>query len=113
MARICVNEEALPFGGFVDRSGVLSSDYVIYKLQLTGCVCITCLSIPVKAVDASDASAIETDPSVPSKEDIPTFDEWKKQVMEVEKEKSKKHTQGHVPLINIMFRRSPVTMKKT
>lgn len=25
----------------------------------------------------------------PSKEDIPTFDEWKKQVMEVEKEKSK------------------------
>ncbi|TNM87479.1 hypothetical protein fugu_005700 [Takifugu bimaculatus] len=30
----------------------------------------------------------ETDPSVPSKEDIPTFDEWKKQVMEVEMEKS-------------------------
>lgn len=30
----------------------------------------------------------ETDPSVPGKEDIPTFDEWKKQVMEVEKEKS-------------------------
>nr|XP_023860407.1 SUN domain-containing ossification factor [Salvelinus alpinus] len=41
-----------------------------------------------QAVDASDASAIETDPSVPSKEDIPTFDEWKKQVMEVEKEKT-------------------------
>ncbi|XP_063323317.1 SUN domain-containing ossification factor isoform X8 [Pelmatolapia mariae] len=33
-------------------------------------------------------NARETDPSVPSKEDIPTFDEWKKQVMEVEKEKS-------------------------
>ncbi|XP_077572951.1 SUN domain-containing ossification factor isoform X2 [Stigmatopora nigra] len=30
----------------------------------------------------------ESDPSVPSKDDIPTFDEWKKQVMEVEKEKS-------------------------
>ncbi|CAB1332009.1 unnamed protein product [Coregonus sp. 'balchen'] len=30
----------------------------------------------------------QTDPSVPSKEDIPTFDEWKKQVMEVEKEKT-------------------------
>ncbi|XP_070687766.1 SUN domain-containing ossification factor isoform X2 [Pempheris klunzingeri] len=30
----------------------------------------------------------EPDPTVPSKEDIPTFDEWKKQVMEVEKEKS-------------------------
>ncbi|KAL4634949.1 SUN domain-containing ossification factor isoform X2 [Arapaima gigas] len=30
----------------------------------------------------------EMDPSVPSKEDIPTFDEWKKKVMEVEKEKS-------------------------
>ncbi|KAI1892019.1 hypothetical protein AGOR_G00149680 [Albula goreensis] len=30
----------------------------------------------------------ETDPSVPGKEDIPTFDEWKKKVMEVEKEKS-------------------------
>ncbi|KAM9848804.1 SUN domain-containing ossification factor [Aulostomus maculatus] len=38
---------------------------------------------------ARDASvARENDPSVPSKEDIPTFDEWKKQVMEVEKEKS-------------------------
>ncbi|XP_031167471.1 SUN domain-containing ossification factor isoform X2 [Sander lucioperca] len=34
------------------------------------------------------STARETDPSVPSKEDIPTFDEWKKQVMEVEKEKS-------------------------
>lgn len=34
----------------------------------------------------------ETDPSVPSKEDIPTFDEWKKKVMEVEKEKSKSLT---------------------
>ncbi|TDH08154.1 hypothetical protein EPR50_G00095150 [Perca flavescens] len=34
------------------------------------------------------SAARETDPSVPSKEDIPTFDEWKKQVMEVEKEKS-------------------------
>ncbi|XP_054900396.1 SUN domain-containing ossification factor isoform X1 [Poeciliopsis prolifica] len=32
--------------------------------------------------------AREADPSVPSKDDIPTFDEWKKQVMEVEKEKS-------------------------
>ncbi|XP_072555540.1 SUN domain-containing ossification factor isoform X2 [Paramormyrops kingsleyae] len=30
----------------------------------------------------------EPDPSVPGKEDIPTFDEWKKKVMEVEKEKS-------------------------
>ncbi|XP_057697111.1 SUN domain-containing ossification factor isoform X2 [Corythoichthys intestinalis] len=30
----------------------------------------------------------ESDPSVPGKDDIPTFDEWKKQVMEVEKEKS-------------------------
>ncbi|KAM3620090.1 uncharacterized protein V6R79_018210 [Siganus canaliculatus] len=39
-----------------------------------------------KAREASTAR--ETDPSVPSKEDIPTFDEWKKQVMEVEKEKS-------------------------
>ncbi|XP_033848018.1 SUN domain-containing ossification factor isoform X2 [Periophthalmus magnuspinnatus] len=39
-----------------------------------------------KAGDASIAR--ETDPSVPTKEDIPTFDEWKKQVMEVEKEKS-------------------------
>lgn len=52
-----------------------------------------CVSIPDKAVDeVVDASGKETDPSVPSKEDIPTFDEWKKQVMEVEKEKSKKHT---------------------
>ncbi|XP_061539593.1 SUN domain-containing ossification factor isoform X1 [Phycodurus eques] len=30
----------------------------------------------------------DSDPSVPGKDDIPTFDEWKKQVMEVEKEKS-------------------------
>lgn len=41
-------------------------------------------------VQTGDAStARETDPSVPTKEDIPTFDEWKKQVMEVEMEKSK------------------------
>lgn len=33
----------------------------------------------------------ETDPGEPNKdpEDIPTFDEWKRKVMEVEKEKSK------------------------
>ncbi|XP_010870284.2 SUN domain-containing ossification factor isoform X2 [Esox lucius] len=37
---------------------------------------------------AVDSGGRETDPSVPSKEDIPTFDEWKKQVMEVEKEKT-------------------------
>lgn len=36
------------------------------------------------------------DPSVPSKEDIPTFDEWKKQVMEVEKEKSESVTNRRV-----------------
>ncbi len=30
------------------------------------------------------------DPPVPSKEDIPTFDEWKKKVMEVEEKKSKR-----------------------
>ncbi|KAF7668518.1 hypothetical protein LDENG_00009040 [Lucifuga dentata] len=42
-----------------------------------------------KDQEAGDTNvAKETDPSVPSKEDIPTFDEWKKQVMEVEKEKS-------------------------
>ncbi|KAJ7986564.1 hypothetical protein DPEC_G00341180 [Dallia pectoralis] len=39
-------------------------------------------------VQAGDSGHQETDPSVPSKEDIPTFDEWKKQVMEVEKEKT-------------------------
>ncbi|XP_030627156.1 SUN domain-containing ossification factor isoform X2 [Chanos chanos] len=37
---------------------------------------------------ANSVGVRETDPSVPSKEDIPTFDEWKKKVMEVEKEKS-------------------------
>ncbi|KAM8874829.1 LOW QUALITY PROTEIN: SUN domain-containing ossification factor [Spinachia spinachia] len=37
---------------------------------------------------AGRGGATTEDPSVPSKEDIPTFDEWKKQVMEVEKEKS-------------------------
>lgn len=43
----------------------------------------------VFVTQAGDAStAREADPSVPSKEDIPTFDEWKKQVMEVEMEKS-------------------------
>ncbi|KAI3368957.1 hypothetical protein L3Q82_025931 [Scortum barcoo] len=47
------------------------------------------ISQPHQEQQAGDAStARETDPSVPSKEDIPTFDEWKKQVMEVEKEKS-------------------------
>lgn len=45
--------------------------------------CVLCILV----VQVGDVR--ETDPSVPSKEDIPTFDEWKKQVMEVEKEKSK------------------------
>ncbi|CAL1592911.1 unnamed protein product [Knipowitschia caucasica] len=46
-------------------------------------------SQPATQQKVGDASvAKETDPSVPTKEDIPTFDEWKKQVMEVEKEKS-------------------------
>uniref|UniRef100_A0A673CAA0 SUN domain-containing ossification factor n=1 Tax=Sphaeramia orbicularis TaxID=375764 RepID=A0A673CAA0_9TELE len=50
-------------------------------------VLFVCLTVGV--FQAGDASVTrETDPSVPSKEDIPTFDEWKKQVMEVEKEKS-------------------------
>lgn len=31
-----------------------------------------------------------TDPPVPGKEDIPTFDEWKKKQMEVEEKKSKR-----------------------
>ncbi|XP_067273273.1 SUN domain-containing ossification factor isoform X2 [Pseudorasbora parva] len=35
-----------------------------------------------------------TDPPVPSKEDIPTFDEWKKKVMEVEEKKSQ-HTSSN------------------
>uniref|UniRef100_A0A673JZ26 SUN domain-containing ossification factor n=1 Tax=Sinocyclocheilus rhinocerous TaxID=307959 RepID=A0A673JZ26_9TELE len=37
-----------------------------------------------------------TDPPVPSKEDIPTFDEWKKKVMEVEEKKSQSmHTSSN------------------
>ncbi|KAG5850030.1 hypothetical protein ANANG_G00077940 [Anguilla anguilla] len=45
--------------------------------------------MPEEEAEADEAPvAKETDPSVPSKEDIPTFDEWKKKVMEVEKEKS-------------------------
>ncbi|KAL6107494.1 suco [Pungitius sinensis] len=40
------------------------------------------------APQGQQGDATTEDPSVPSKEDIPTFDEWKKQVMEVEKEKS-------------------------
>lgn len=51
------------------------------------CVCETRVCV-FQAGDALTVKA-ENDPSVPSKEDIPTFDEWKKQVMEVEKEKSK------------------------
>lgn len=53
------------------------------RIRLRHCVCVS------DCVQAGDASTTrETDPSVPSKEDIPTFDEWKKQVMEVEMEKS-------------------------
>ncbi|XP_064189593.1 SUN domain-containing ossification factor isoform X2 [Anguilla rostrata] len=45
--------------------------------------------MPEEEAEADEAPvAKETDPSVPGKEDIPTFDEWKKKVMEVEKEKS-------------------------
>lgn len=58
----------------------------LVELAFTRYVC----DIHVCVVQAVDASPVrETDPSVPSKEDIPTFDEWKKQIMEVEMEKSK------------------------
>lgn len=42
----------------------------------------------------SSPATADTDSSVSSKdpEDIPTFDEWKRKVMEVEKEKSKSHS---------------------
>lgn len=49
---------------------------------------VICLLVSVAQVGDA-GTARETDPSVPSKEDIPTFDEWKKQVLEVEMEKSK------------------------
>ncbi|XP_010866802.3 SUN domain-containing ossification factor isoform X2 [Esox lucius] len=44
----------------------------------------------LKEQDLSSHSAPETDPSVAAKdaEDIPTFDEWKKKMMEVEKERT-------------------------
>ncbi|KAJ8278997.1 hypothetical protein COCON_G00060630 [Conger conger] len=46
-------------------------------------------NMPEEEAQTDDAPVTkETDPSVPDKEDIPTFDEWKKKVMEVEKEKS-------------------------
>lgn len=58
----------------------------LVEVAVAICVC----DIRVCVVQAGDVSPPrETDPSVPSKEDIPTFDEWKKQVMEVEMEKSK------------------------
>uniref|UniRef100_A0A4W6CWV3 SUN domain-containing ossification factor n=1 Tax=Lates calcarifer TaxID=8187 RepID=A0A4W6CWV3_LATCA len=61
------------------------SDLSTVFLGMCVCVCDT----PVCVFQEGDGIiARETDPSVPSKEDIPTFDEWKKQVMEVEKEKS-------------------------
>ncbi|XP_026881799.2 SUN domain-containing ossification factor isoform X1 [Electrophorus electricus] len=44
-------------------------------------------SHPTEDQQAADSEA-GTDPPVPSKEDIPTFDEWKKKVMEVEEKKS-------------------------
>ncbi|XP_008275650.1 SUN domain-containing ossification factor isoform X3 [Stegastes partitus] len=44
-------------------------------------------SHPHQEQQTGEANVVN-DPSVPSKEDIPTFDEWKKQVMKVEKEKS-------------------------
>lgn len=58
----------------------------LVEVAVAICVC----DIHVCVVQAGDVTTSrETDPSVPSKEDIPTFDEWKKQVMEVEMEKSK------------------------
>lgn len=48
---------------------------------------IVCL----RNIQQSVPVSTETDPALPSKdaEDIPTFDEWKKIMMEVENEKSK------------------------
>lgn len=56
------------------------------ELAVAICVC----DIHMCVVQAGDVTTPKDhDPPVPSKEDIPTFDEWKKQVMEVEMEKSK------------------------
>ncbi|XP_077413868.1 SUN domain-containing ossification factor-like isoform X2 [Vanacampus margaritifer] len=48
------------------------------------------LSLSLNDQDASAAVTMDTDPSVTSKdpEDIPTFDEWKRKMMEVENEKT-------------------------
>lgn len=81
-----------PLVGFFSISRLISSMLLVCLLRyqdirrlvevaIAICVC----DIHVCVVQAGDVA----DPSVPSKEDIPTFDEWKKQVMEVEMEKSK------------------------
>ncbi|XP_026147168.1 SUN domain-containing ossification factor-like isoform X2 [Carassius auratus] len=50
---------------------------------------------PTKSQQAVDHEGA-ADPPVPSKEDIPTFDEWKKKVMEVEEKKSQSlHTSSN------------------
>ncbi|XP_016353481.1 SUN domain-containing ossification factor-like isoform X3 [Sinocyclocheilus anshuiensis] len=50
---------------------------------------------PTKSQQVMDHEGA-TDPPVPSKEDIPTFDEWKKKVMEVEEKKSQSmHTSSN------------------
>lgn len=86
-----------PFMGLFSSSGLIYSMLLVCLLRYKDirrlvevAVAICVCDIHVCVVQAGDVTASrETDPSVPSKDDIPTFDEWKKQVMEVEMEKSK------------------------
>lgn len=90
MARASHSPE--PLVGRSSNSKLICSMLLVYLLRYKDvrtlvevAVAICVCDIHVCVVQAGDV----TDPSVPSKEDIPTFDEWKKQVMEVEMEKSK------------------------
>ncbi|KAL2089364.1 hypothetical protein ACEWY4_014052 [Coilia grayii] len=65
-------------------ASLVPKDLVVPEPDLTG----NASAKPQETQVADSSGSRETDPSVPSKDDIPTFDEWKKKVMEVEKEKS-------------------------
>uniref|UniRef100_A0A9J7ZWC0 SUN domain-containing ossification factor n=1 Tax=Cyprinus carpio carpio TaxID=630221 RepID=A0A9J7ZWC0_CYPCA len=65
------------------------------ELDLTELGQTASISSPTKSQQVVDHEGA-ADPPVPSKEDIPTFDEWKKKVMEVEEKKSQSlHTSSN------------------
>lgn len=88
------NQSAV-LGQSTEASTDPTDSLVLSELELTETGQTDRIPPPTEGQQAADHEGA-TDPPVPSKEDIPTFDEWKKKVMEVEEKKSQSlHTSSN------------------